>query len=73
MYPSTVIPDKNEVFSASLNKKNYRPNNFMSEATGFVKGKRLGSVGGAGGIGAGYEDEEEQLEIELTGTNKLVV
>ena len=63
MYPSNVIPDKNEEYASTLNKKNYRPNNFMSEAGGFVKNKRLGSVGG----GTGLEEEEEQLEIELTG------
>eukprot|EP00350_Pseudokeronopsis_sp_OXSARD2_P002373 CAMPEP_0170558898 /NCGR_PEP_ID=MMETSP0211-20121228/38770_1 /TAXON_ID=311385 /ORGANISM="Pseudokeronopsis sp., Strain OXSARD2" /LENGTH=53 /DNA_ID=CAMNT_0010871341 /DNA_START=636 /DNA_END=797 /DNA_ORIENTATION=- len=36
VYPSTVIPDKNEIaYQNSTNKKNYRPNNFLSEA-GFV-------------------------------------
>ena len=53
VYPSTVIPDKKEAYTVNVNKKNYRPNNFMSEATGFVKGRRLGSVG------AGLDEEEE--------------
>jgi hypothetical protein len=35
-------------------KKNYRPNNFMSEAGGFVKGKRLGSTGDGN-----HEEEDE--------------
>ena len=36
----------------------------MSEATGFVKGKRLGTA--IDGM-VDEEEEEEQLEIELTG------
>ncbi len=61
VYPSNVIPDKNQVYSVNQSKKNYRPNNFMCEASGFVKGKRLGSTGNGN-----HEDEDEQLEIELT-------
>ena len=32
VYPSNVIPDKKELFQVQQHiKKNYRPNNFMSE------------------------------------------
>jgi hypothetical protein len=48
VYPSSIIPDKKELYAINLNKKNYRPNNFMSENGGFVGTKRLGSVGHTG-------------------------
>eukprot|EP00347_Sterkiella_histriomuscorum_P001245 403372773 len=70
VYPSTVIPDKNEIHMInSIQKKNYRPNNFMNEAPGY-------GVQRAGYVQQGYQsglannhpndEEEDQLEIELT-------
>ena len=43
VYPSNIIPDKKDVINVQYQRKNYRPNNFMSE--GGMIANRMGSMG----------------------------
>lgn len=56
VYPSTVIPDRNEFqMMSNVQKKNYRPNNFMNEAPIFARnGTYFNGMGNRG-----YIDEED--------------
>ena len=77
VYPSSVIPDRKE--QASMHhqmKKNYRPNNFLHEVMagnpsgGGASHSALHIQSALTGFRFNSNDtqEEEQLEIELTGT-----
>ena len=56
VYPSAIIPDKNEIQAAhQIQRKNYRPNNFMNEAPVYAANR----YGYNSSLGRGYGGEED--------------
>jgi len=59
VYPSSVIPDKNEMnIMKTVQRKNYRPNNFLTEVPGYIGNRHSIGMGGIAGRNMHDEDED---------------